>query len=149
MTGLEAKRRRPSYALSGGEKQRLALAGALALRPRCLVLDEATAMLDPAARADLVALLGVLRQEGMTLIQITHRLEEILEADRAVVLERGAIRFDGTPALLFSDPVKLTEWGFLQPPLFMFRNILAEAGRIPSDCPPRFEELVQALCDSR
>jgi energy-coupling factor transport system ATP-binding protein len=147
-TGLSEKRRKASYALSGGEKQRLALAGALALRPRCLVLDEATAMLDPAARRDLVSLLRDLREEGMTLIQITHRLEEIPDADRVVVLQGGGIRFDGSAAEFLERSSQVVEWGFVAPPLLRLRDALVRSSRIPPGTPARVDDLVRALCAS-
>lgn len=96
--GLAKERLADPALLSGGQKQRLAIAGVLALRPRYLVLDEPTTMLDPAGRAETLKVLHQLRAEGLTVILITHRLEELEGADRLVVLEGGRVAHDGPPA---------------------------------------------------
>jgi len=96
--GLTRERLHDPALLSGGQKQRLAIAGVLALRPRYLVLDEPTTMLDPAGRAEVMQVLGQLRAEGLTVILITHRLEELEHADRLVALEGGRVVQDGPPA---------------------------------------------------
>lgn len=88
IVGLQAKARKAVYTLSGGQKQRLAIAGALAMGAECIVLDEPTAMLDPQGRAEVVELLKHLHNRGITIIHVTHRLEEILCADRAIVLNQ-------------------------------------------------------------
>jgi energy-coupling factor transporter ATP-binding protein EcfA2 len=88
--------------LRAGQQQKLAIAGDLAMRPRCLVLDEATAMWDPAGRRDLLALLRKLRQEGMTIISITHRMSEVTESERDIALTDGRVAFDGAPRQLFA-----------------------------------------------
>lgn len=104
VTGLAEMKECPSYALSGGQKQRLALAGALALRPRCLVLDEATSMLDPQGRQDLLRVLRELHARGMTIVSITHNLEEIVFCTEACVLAEGRLAWKGTPMELFDNP---------------------------------------------
>lgn len=144
--GLWEKRRAATYALSGGQKQRLALAGALALEPQVLVLDEATAMVDPEGRREFVAQLEQLHGRGTTLLQITHRLEEILMADRAVVLQAGRKVFDGTPGELFERPRDVAAWGLAVPPLVVLRQELAKAGWISPATPPSVEALVDSLC---
>ena len=144
--GLWEKRRAATYALSGGQKQRLALAGALALEPQVLVLDEATAMVDPEGRREFVAQLEQLHGRGTTLLQITHRLEEILMADRAVVLQAGRKVFDGTPGELFERPRDVAAWGLAVPPLVVLRQELAKAGWISPATPPSVEDLVDSLC---
>lgn len=103
-------RQRPPHKLSGGQRQRLAIAGMLALRPHCIIADEATSMLDPLSRQDIVALLHQLNQEqGLTIIQVTHLLEEAALARRVVVMEQGQILLDGMPATIFADLAKLRE----------------------------------------
>jgi len=103
-------RQRPPHKLSGGQRQRLAIAGVLALRPQCIIADEATSMLDPLSRQDIVALLHQLNQEqGLTIIQVTHLLEEAALARRVVVMEQGQIVLDGMPATIFADLAKLRE----------------------------------------
>lgn len=94
-------RRRAPHLLSAGQKQRLAIAGALAMRPRCLVLDEATALLDPSGRAKVLAILHRLQEEGVTIVAITHFMSEATEADRVLVLEEGRIALEGPPRQVF------------------------------------------------
>jgi len=144
--GLEEKRRTPTYALSGGQKQRLAIAGALAMEPRCLVLDEATAMLDPQGREDVLEILRNLHAKGMTLVQITHRLDEILDATRVVVLGKGRISWEGDLAGLFAEQDHFEEWGLEMPPLVRFSRVLQERNLLPKDCLPTLKELLEVLC---
>ena len=102
--GLTELRGRAPQTLSGGQRQRLALAGMLALEPACLVADEPTALLDPRARAEVLALLQRLhRERGLTLVYVTHLLDEAALADRVIALEQGRIAAEGTPAALFAD----------------------------------------------
>ena len=144
MVGLKEKQKAPVYTLSGGQKQRLAIAGALALRPRCLVLDEATAMLDPQGRRSLLELLQRLHREGVTLIQITHRLEEILSVSRVIVMERGKIAWDGTPELFFKENRAGAD--FEIPSSLTLRNLLAEKKLIPEDTFPDISSMLGAIC---
>jgi energy-coupling factor transport system ATP-binding protein len=103
-TGIAHLRGMPPDKLSGGQKQRLAIAGVLALRPRCIIADEATAQLDPLSRQEIVSLLHRLHQGfGLTIIHVTHLLEEAALAQRIVVLEQGRIAMEGTPPQLFAD----------------------------------------------
>lgn len=98
----------PPQRLSGGQRQRVAIAGVLALRPQCIIADEATAQLDPLSRADITALLHDLnRQYGLTIIQVTHFLEEAALAGRVVVMEQGNIVMEGPPATVFADIERL------------------------------------------
>jgi energy-coupling factor transport system ATP-binding protein len=144
--GLEDKRRTPTYALSGGQKQRLAIAGALAMAPRCLVLDEATAMLDPQGREDVLEILRNLHKKGMTLVHITHRLDEILDATRVVVLGKGRISWEGDLPGLFAAQDHFEEWGLEMPPLVRFSRLLQERNLLPKDCLPTLKELLEVLC---
>jgi energy-coupling factor transport system ATP-binding protein len=103
-TGIAELHDRAPHRLSGGQRQRLAIAGVLALRPDAIIADEATAMLDPLARRATLDLLHALnREHGLTIILVTHLLEEAARAQRVVVLEHGRIAFDGTPAAVFAD----------------------------------------------
>ena len=144
MVGLKEKQKAPVYTLSGGQKQRLAIAGALALRPRCLVLDEATAMLDPQGRRSLLELLQRLHREGVTLIQITHRLEEILSVSRVIVMERGKIAWNGTPEQFFKENRAGAD--FEIPSSLTLRNLLAEKKLIPEDTFPDISSMLGAIC---
>ena len=103
LVGLSGFERRETSSLSGGQKQRLALAGVLAMRPRTLVLDEATAMLDPRGRAALMRVCRRLHEQGMTIVMITHFMEEAAEAGRIVVLDHGHVALDGAPEAVFSQ----------------------------------------------
>jgi energy-coupling factor transport system ATP-binding protein len=100
---------RPPHLLSGGQKQKLAIAGILAMNPSCLILDEATSMLDPATRADFMALVSsLIKDQGLTVINITHHMEEALLADRVVIMSQGHVVLSGTPAEVF-DRVSLVK----------------------------------------
>jgi energy-coupling factor transport system ATP-binding protein len=125
-TNLWEQRLRPPHLLSAGQMQRLALAGVLALRPRCIVFDEASSMLDPAGRKDVMKIIGQLRQEGVTIIYITHFMEEAACADRIVVLHQGQIMFDGAPAVVFSQSSTLRELGLDLPPAAIVANMIRE-----------------------
>lgn len=114
--GLEAHRRRSPHMLSSGQMQRLALAGVLAMRPRCVVFDEATTMLDPAGRRMALELMAELRSAGMAVLFVTHNMEEAALADRAIVLEAGTLAFDGSPRELFNRS-GLNAWGLEPPPV--------------------------------
>lgn len=113
VVGLKGKRSFPTYMLSGGEKQRLAIAGALAMEPQILVLDEPTAMLDPEGREEILVFLSRLRSgRDISIVYVTHRLEEALFADEALVLSRGEAVFWGSMEELFSaDWETLRRWG--------------------------------------
>lgn len=102
--GMYEFRKSTPHHLSGGQKQRIAIAGILAMRPQCIVLDEPTAMLDPKGRKEIISTIEKLNKEnGITVVLITHFMEEAQNADRAVVLNDGSIIADGTPKEIFSD----------------------------------------------
>ena len=106
--GMTKHRNQSPNKLSGGQKQRVAIAGVLAMRPRCIVLDEPTAMLDPRGRKEVIKTVQALnREEGMTIILITHYMEEVIEADRIFVMDDGKVVMEGTPKEVFSQVEKL------------------------------------------
>lgn len=107
--GMSAFRHRPPHHLSGGQKQRIAIAGILAMKPQCLVLDEATSMLDSYGRQDILAVVRRLHGEGMTIVTVTHHMSEVAEADRVVVMEGGQIVLEGTPREVFAHQDRLRE----------------------------------------
>ncbi|MBU0493417.1 MAG: ATP-binding cassette domain-containing protein [Chloroflexi bacterium] len=115
--GMWDLRHQPPHLLSAGQQQRVAIAGALAMHPRCLVLDEATAMLDPAGRRKVLALLGRLHAEGLTIVLITHWMREAALADRVVALGEGRVAYDGPPRPFFGDADRLAGLGLEPPPL--------------------------------
>lgn len=127
LAGLEKVRRRPVHFLSGGQKQRLAIAGVLAMRPGCLVCDEPTALLDPAGQEEVrQILLDLNRQEKITVILITHFMEEAALARRIWLLDKGRLVFLGPPAELFTRPELLTACGLELPaPVELARRLRA------------------------
>ncbi len=121
---------RPPTLLSAGQMQRVALAGVLAMRPRCIVFDEATAMLDPGGRRAVRAMLRRMHTLGLTLVVVTHFMEEAVDADRVIVLERGRVALDDAPAAVFSNAQPLHALGLTLPPV----AVLAESlrARVPT-----------------
>ncbi len=114
--GMWEHRMRPPHLLSAGQMQRLALAGALAMRPRCIVFDETTAMLDPHGRHMVWEIINRLHREGLTIISITHSMEEAAGAGRVVVLHRGEVVLDGSPVAVFNESETLRAVGLDLPP---------------------------------
>lgn len=109
-------RTRPSYLLSAGQTQRLALAGVLAIQPDCIVFDEATSMLDPIGRQVVLQQMETLHQNGKTILHITHSMDEAARANRIIVLREGSVVFDGPASDLFSGQYALSKWSLEYPP---------------------------------
>ena len=108
--------RHAPHLLSGGQKQRIAIAGVLAMEPKCIVLDEATAMLDPVGRQEVLSTVHRLnREKGITVVLITHHMNEAEEADRVVVMDDGRVAMDGTPAEVFTQVAELRHMGLTVP----------------------------------
>lgn len=106
--GMYDYRLRTPSKLSGGQKQRVAVAGIIAMKPKCIVLDEPTAMLDPSGRKEVIdTVMKLNREEGITIVLITHYMDEAVKADRVVVMDDGKIKLDGTPEQVFSDIDKI------------------------------------------
>jgi len=114
LTGLE---RREPHLLSEGQKQRLAIAGALALQPAYLVMDEPSAMLDPRGRADVLAIVDALVRGGTGVLQVSHRLADVARADRVVALAEGRVVYEGPPAGLLGDKAMMARAGVALPPI--------------------------------
>lgn len=146
--GLTGFERREPHLLSEGQKQRLAIAGALALRPSYLVLDEPTAMLDGIGRAEVLDAMSRLRAQGVGIIHITHHLEDVLDADRAIVLDAGRIAFDGTPAALAADAAAAARLGVEIPPLLELAASLRRLGAAMPATVRSPEDIVGALWPS-
>ncbi len=116
LVGMYQYREHAPHLLSGGQKQRIAIAGVIAMRPRCIVLDEPTAMLDPQGRREVLATISRLNQEsGMTVVLITHHMPEAVLADRVVVMSEGGILADGTPKEVFTQVELLEQAGLTVP----------------------------------
>jgi energy-coupling factor transport system ATP-binding protein len=122
---VEALRLRPPHQLSGGQKQRVAIAGVLAMQPRCIVLDESTAMLDPEGRREVLAVTRRLHRAGTTIVLVTHFMSEAALAERIVVLSEGRIELDGPPRDVFGQRDRLRELDLDVPPV----TAVAERGR--------------------
>ncbi len=119
----------PPHKLSGGQRQRLAIAGVLAVRPQCIIADEATSMLDPLSRQEITELLHQLnREHGLTIIQVTHFLEEAAFAQRVIVMEHGQIILEGTPAEIFNDLERLRALNLAIPEPVLLAARLRDAG---------------------
>lgn len=114
--------------LSGGGKQKVAIAGVLAMKPRCIVLDEATSMLDPKSRRDVLQLMKELQKQGITIILITHLMEELLLADWIYVMHQGRLAMKGSREAIFAQPEKLREFGLELPMTVQLAHALAKCG---------------------
>ena len=128
LAGIYEKRDAAPYKLSGGQKQRVAIAGVIAMRPDCLVLDEATAMLDPHGRAQVMRTIRQLREAGITIVSITHYMEEAAQADRVLVMSRGRVVMEGTPEEIFSQTERLHSYHLDVPQAAELRDALADIG---------------------
>ena len=138
--------RRAPYTLSGGQKQRVALAGIMALGPRVVIFDEATSMLDPEGKAEVMMYLKRLRQAGVTVLMITHFAEEAAQADRVLVMKAGRLLAQGTPREVLTDRELLAEAGLLPPfAVEMYEQLKAQGIELPR-CPLTEEELAEELC---
>ena len=144
--GLESLRRHPPHQLSGGQKQRVAIAGVLAMRPQCLVLDEATSMLDPEGQREVLGTaLRLSRQEGLALVLITHWMEEAAQADRVLVLAEGRIVLQGSPAEIFSRGSTLARLHLEPPEAATLARELAAAGLAVPPGVITIDQLVEIL----
>lgn len=144
--GLRGFERREPHLLSGGQKQRLAIAGALAMRPSYLVLDEPTSMLDPVGRAEVLAIIEGLRSRGVGVLHVTHDIDAVSRADRAVVLHRGRVVFEGGMPELMSEHTQLARWGLAAPPLSELSRILGQRGAPMMPAGSSADQVVDALC---
>ena len=144
--GMYAYRNHAPHLLSGGQKQRVAIAGVIAMEPKCIVLDEPTAMLDPKGRREVMdTVLRLNREKGITVVLITHHMNEAAMAQRVIVLNSGEIALDGTPKQVFSQVNKLHEIGLAAPETVELCRTLNEQGfSLPLDR-LEIEECAQAL----
>jgi len=127
--GMYAYRKYSPNKLSGGQKQRVSIAGVLAMHPKCIVLDEPTAMLDPNGRKEVIrAARGLNQVEGVTVILITHYMEEIIHADKVFVMDSGKIAMEGTPREIFSQVERLQELRLDVPQVTLLAHELQKRG---------------------
>ena len=127
-TDMEAFRHVAGQRLSGGQKQRIAIASALAIKPEVLILDESTAMLDPKGRQEVLNVVKSLNNQGITVITITHYMSEAVLADRVIVMNKGEIALQGTPAEIFSHGEELSAYGIEVPRETYIANQLIKSG---------------------
>jgi len=147
--GMLQYRLHPPHRLSGGQKQRVAIAGIVSMRPKCIVLDEPTAMLDPAGRREVMETIHRLnKEEGITVLHITHHMDEVIGADRVLVMDQGRIVLEGTPREVFSQGELLRELHLDVPQITDLAQRLASRGvSIPSGI-LTVNEMVMHLCPS-
>ena len=148
--GMLDRRKDSPNKLSGGQKQRVAIAGVLAMEPKCIVLDEPTAMLDPNGRKEVIRAVEELRRKkNVTVILITHYMEEVIDADKVFVMDGGHIVMHGTPREIFSRVGELKSYRMDVPQVTMLAEALRKQGLdIPRGILRR-DELVEALCRLR
>lgn len=144
--GMYEYRKKSPNRLSGGQKQRVSIAGVIAMHPRCIVMDEPTAMLDPSGRADVInAAMTLNREEGITIILITHYMEEAIRADHIFVMDEGKVAMQGTPREIFSRVEEMQALHLDVPQVTLLAHTLRQRGlSIPEGILTR-EELAEAL----
>lgn len=145
--GMYEYRKHAPHLLSGGQKQRVAIAGILAMRPKCVILDEPTAMLDPSGRKEVIKTIKDLNKSmGITIVLITHYMEEAVEADRIVVMDQGKVMMEGKPKEVFSKVPMMKEIGLDVPQVTELAYELNKNGiNLPLDI-LTIDEMVSALC---
>ncbi|WP_099466896.1 energy-coupling factor transporter ATPase [Konateibacter massiliensis] len=133
--------------LSGGQKQRVAIAGIVAMRPKCIVLDEPTAMLDPNGRKEVIETITRLnKEEGVTVILITHYMEEVINADKVYIMDKGSVVMEGTPREVFSRVADLKRYRLDVPQVTLLSEELKQAGLDLPEGILTIDELVDKLC---
>lgn len=149
-TDMQEYRERQLAQLSGGQKQRVAIAGVLAIKPKILILDEATSMLDPKGREEVMDVVKKLNKEqNFTVIAVTHYMEEAIFADRVIVIDNGRVATDGTPQEVFAREDMLEKWGLCLPRATYIFNRLKQAGVLKDydECVLTVERLEEILCE--
>lgn len=145
--GMYELRDRQPHLLSGGQKQRVAIAGIIAMKPKCIIFDEATAMLDPSGRKEVMKTIKRLnKEENITIMHITHFMEEAVDADRVIVMEKGKKVLEGTPKEVFSKVDKLKRIGLDVPYMTELSKELKEEGLDINDDILTVDEMVMKLC---
>ena len=144
--GLSAEKLSSPNRLSGGQKQRVAIAGVLAMKPQCIIFDESTAMLDPAGRKEVIATAHALnKEEGITVILITHYMNEAVGADRILVMDHGRLAMDGKPRDIFSKVEALKKLKLDVPPLTELAYRLRRSGMPMPECVLTEDEFMEAV----
>ena len=144
--GMTAYSQQSPHRLSGGQKQRVAIAGVLAMQPKCIIFDESTAMLDPQGRKEVLQAAHTLNQEkNITVLYITHDMDEIIDADRVLVLHHGELVLEGTPVEVFRSKEQLKEYGLVLPNMTELTERLKEAGIMIQNPVLRMEDLIREV----
>ena len=143
--GMSEFRKRSANKLSGGQKQRVAIAGVLAMKPDIIIFDESTSMLDPEGRAEIMEVAKKLNATGITVISITHNMDEAAQADRIIVLRKGRLVLDGTPKEVFASP-EVEACGLALPPATELARMLTERGFAFSETVTDEDGLVEGIC---
>ncbi len=134
------------HLLSGGQKQRIAIAGVVAMKPRCIIFDEPTAMLDPKGRKEIMSIIKELHEEGITVVLITHFMDEAVNADRVIIMHQGEIFMDGTPAEVFGQGEKVKSVNLDVPMAVELARALRQRGIEVPEKIIGTEEMVEYLC---
>ena len=145
--GMSEFARHAPHLLSGGQKQRIAIAGVIAMEPECIVLDEATAMLDPVGRREVLSTIHRLnRERGITVVLITHHMNEAENADRVIVMDHGHVAMDGTPRQVFARVAELKKMGLAAPHTVELMAELNSSGMLLPLEALTVEECADAIC---
>jgi len=139
-------RKKAPHLLSGGQKQRVAIAGVIAMRPECIILDEPTAMLDPHGRREVMEIIHKLSREGITIVLITHFMEEAAQAERVIIMDQGQVQLDGSPEEVFAQFDLIESFGLSVPLAAELAHRLRLKGIIVPDSIINVEKMVSYLC---
>lgn len=139
-------KKKAPHLLSGGQKQRIAIAGVVAMKPKCIIFDEPTAMLDPKGRGEIMSIIDELHKEGITVILITHFMDEAVRADRVIIMNEGRILLDGTPRQVFRQEELIRSANLDVPLMVEMGAKLRERGiDVPADIITE-EKMVEFIC---
>jgi energy-coupling factor transport system ATP-binding protein len=139
-------RKKAPHLLSGGQKQRVAIAGVIAMRPECIILDEPTAMLDPHGRREVMEIIHKLSREGITIVLITHFMEEAAQAERVIIMDQGQVQLDGSPEEVFAQFDLIESFGLSVPLAAELAHRLRLKGIVVPDSIINVEKMVSYLC---
>ena len=144
--GMYEERMKAPHLLSGGQKQRIAIAGVVAMKPKCIILDEPTAMLDPKGREEVMAIIRKLHKEGITILLITHFMDEAARADRVIIMDNGRIVMDGQPKQVFARADEIRKLSLDVPlPVELAERLRKEGFEVPLEIITA-EEMVDFIC---
>jgi energy-coupling factor transport system ATP-binding protein len=144
--GMYEERMKAPHLLSGGQKQRIAIAGVIAMKPKCIILDEPTAMLDPKGREEVMTIIRKLHKEGITILLITHFMDEASRANRVIIMDKGQIVMDGKPKQVFAKADEIRKLSLDVPlPVELAERLRNEGFEVPQEIITE-EEMVNFIC---